>query len=206
MSQHKSPKEIVLSFYKEVIANRKIDLLDSLVHENYIQHSPMVSDGREGLRQALAFLQSMPEPKEKKSPILLALEEDNLVFLFLQVEMMGKKLAVMELFRLEENKIAEHWDATEAIETFFDPIQISSEEGVNQEAHKAVIQTHFPKDQSPKRMIGEGNFIVVQSAGKLEGKACVFYDLYLLEEGNIKEHWRVKQEIPEKMMHANGMF
>ena len=206
MTQHSSPKNLVLSFYKEVIGNRKIELLDTYVHKNYIQHSPMVKDGREGLRQALAFLQTLPEPKEKKSPILLALEEGNLVFLFLQVEMMGKKLAVMELFRVEENKIAEHWDATEEIETFFEPIQFPLDGKDHKEGNATIIKTHLPKDQALKRILAEGNFILTQSAGNIEGKTSVFYDLFLLEDEKINKHWQVKQIIPEQMMHGNGMF
>lgn len=111
----KSNKDLVLYFYKEVIGNRKIELLDEIVHENYIQHSPNVKDGREGLREALEFLKQMPEPKEKKSPILRAIAEDDLVMLHLYVEFMGKKLMIMEIFRIEDNKIAEHWSVEQEV-------------------------------------------------------------------------------------------
>lgn len=110
-----SNKELVLHFYKEVIGNRRLELLDEIVHEDYIQHSPNVKDGREGLREALEFLKQMPEPKEKKSPILRTVAEGNLVMLHLYVEFMGKKLVIMEIFRVEDQKIMEHWSVEQEV-------------------------------------------------------------------------------------------
>ncbi|SFF25209.1 Predicted SnoaL-like aldol condensation-catalyzing enzyme [Spirosoma endophyticum] len=42
-------------------------------------------------------------------------------------------------------------------------------------------------------LIGEGNFVVVQSEGKLNQKNTTFYDVFRLTDGKIVEHWGVKQ-------------
>ena len=42
-------------------------------------------------------------------------------------------------------------------------------------------------------MIGEGDFVVVQSEGKLDKKAATFYDVFRLSDRKIVEQWTVKQ-------------
>ncbi|GAB3883906.1 nuclear transport factor 2 family protein [Spirosoma agri] len=56
------------------------------------------------------------------------------------------------------------------------------------------------------RIIGDGNFVVVQASGELTGKPTVFYDILRLSAGKITEQWRVHQAIPDKMEHTNGMI
>jgi len=56
------------------------------------------------------------------------------------------------------------------------------------------------------RVIGEGNFVIAQSKGILNNSPFAIYDIYRLEDEMIVEHWNVKQEIPDKLAHANGML
>ncbi|GAB3909847.1 nuclear transport factor 2 family protein [Larkinella knui] len=46
------------------------------------------------------------------------------------------------------------------------------------------------------RIIGEGNFVVVQSDGQLDRKPVTFYDVFRLSQGKIVEMWRVTQQMP----------
>ncbi|MEM8891214.1 MAG: nuclear transport factor 2 family protein [Bacteroidota bacterium] len=201
MKEHN--KSLVQTFYKEVLGNRNTDIIDSLISENYIQHSPMVKDGREGLREAINFLKQMPEPKEKKSPILFMMAEGEFVWVFLQVEMMGKKLAIMEIFRVEEGKLTEHWDATEEIQESFNKEDFRSYPLI--EVSGFSTKALFP-DRKIHRLLHDGNFVGIQSSGMIDGKAAVFYDLIMKGEQGVEKHWTVKQIIPEQMMHNNGML
>ncbi|GAB4037484.1 nuclear transport factor 2 family protein [Spirosoma jeollabukense] len=45
-------------------------------------------------------------------------------------------------------------------------------------------------------IIGEGNFVVVQSEGKLDKKPATFYDIFRLANGKVVEQWGVKQVMP----------
>ena len=54
-------------------------------------------------------------------------------------------------------------------------------------------------------VIGEGDFVLTQSAGKFGILPHVVYDIYRLSNGRIVEHWSVKQQIPTEMAHNNGM-
>lgn len=56
------------------------------------------------------------------------------------------------------------------------------------------------------RILGEGNFVLVQSEGEWHNKPQAFYDLFRVDNNKIVEHWDVVTEIPSKMAHDNGMF
>lgn len=55
-------------------------------------------------------------------------------------------------------------------------------------------------------VVAEGNFVFVQSEGKIAGKVNAFFDLFRVEDGRIVEHWDVVQAVPDEMPHDNGMF
>ena len=60
-----------------------------------------------------------------------------------------------------------------------------------------------------KRVIASGDYVVVHvhsydTAKKAPGSAGI--DIFRVENGKIKEHWDVWQDIPEKMPHENGMI
>lgn len=58
------------------------------------------------------------------------------------------------------------------------------------------------------RVLGEGNFVLVVSEGKIGGEHSSFYDLFRVEKGKIAEHWDTIEAIPEKKdwKHGNGKF
>jgi predicted SnoaL-like aldol condensation-catalyzing enzyme len=112
----KSNKTIVLECYRKII--RDLDLLqvDDYISDNYIQHSPTVKNGKAGLLEMLNYLKMMPRPAEKSlSPILRVIADGDLVAAHLEVKFMGKKMAVIDIFRVADGKLAEHWDAGQVI-------------------------------------------------------------------------------------------
>jgi predicted SnoaL-like aldol condensation-catalyzing enzyme len=58
------------------------------------------------------------------------------------------------------------------------------------------------------RILGEGNFVLVQSEGTFMKKHVAFYDLFRVENGKIVEHWDTIEEIPprENWKNENGKF
>ena len=79
-------------------------------------------------------------------------------------------------------------------------------EGLNEAlAYLASINNMFDY-YKVHRILGEGNFILVQSEGRWNGKPQAFYDLFRIKDGQIVEHWDIIQEIPQEMAHNNGMF
>ncbi len=56
--------------------------------------------------------------------------------------------------------------------------------------------------------LGEGNFVLTISEGKLGGNPTAYYDLFRLDKGQIVEHWDVIAPIPPKAewKNDNGKF
>lgn len=108
-----SNKKTVHTFYRQVIGQQDEALADQLLTDDYIQHNPMVKTGKAGFFETLAFLKQMPKPENPKNPIVRTIAEGEYVVLHLSVEIMGTQKVVIDLFRIEDGKLAEHWDAIE---------------------------------------------------------------------------------------------
>jgi len=109
-------KTIVRECYQKIIRDLDLSLVDTYVREDYIQHSPTVPTGKEGLLQMLEFLKTLPKPaKPVPSPIIRVIGDRELVAVHLDINFMGKRAAVIDLFRLENGQLAEHWDASQYI-------------------------------------------------------------------------------------------
>ena len=108
-------KALVSRFVEEVLQTGELaNLADYISTETYIQHSPQVGDGIEGLQ---AFLQSLTE-----RGVSMRYEEvhrlvgcGSLVALLAKVNLGGSELAVIDLFRIDKGRIVEHWDVIEEI-------------------------------------------------------------------------------------------
>ena len=82
--------------------------------DRYKQHNPLVGDGPEGLRAFIQFLKS--NFPEAKSEIKKIIAEDNYVVLHVHSFRTPKvQRAIIEIFRLENGKIDEHWDVIQEI-------------------------------------------------------------------------------------------
>jgi predicted SnoaL-like aldol condensation-catalyzing enzyme len=57
-----------------------------------------------------------------------------------------------------------------------------------------------------KRVVGAGNFVLVQARGEFGGTANAVYDLLRVENGKVVEHWDVIQPIPAESRNNNGMI
>ncbi|MBX7058812.1 MAG: hypothetical protein K1X75_12165 [Leptospirales bacterium] len=64
----------------------------------------------------------------------------------------------------------------------------------------SVTRTHL--------LLGEGNFVLVQSEGMLTNKPVIFYDLFRIADGKIVEHWdTIEFAVPrEQWRNSNGKF
>ncbi|KZS42693.1 hypothetical protein AWE51_04380 [Aquimarina aggregata] len=111
MTQSKNNKQIILDFYKNVIGLIDLDYADKIVTENYIQHNPMVKTGKKGFLEAISFLKQLPKPENPVKPFIRILSDNEYVAAHLQVAIADEQKVVLDLFRIENGLIAEHWDA-----------------------------------------------------------------------------------------------
>lgn len=101
-------KEIALGLLEQGLAKGDRDYIMAHVAEGYIQHNPQAADGREGLLGFVGFLETL-DPPVTVNPVRV-IADDNFVVIHQEAEFFGPKV-IIDVFRFEDGKIAEHWDA-----------------------------------------------------------------------------------------------
>ena len=112
---NKQHKQLILDFYSKVIGQGNTNLANLLISENYIQHNPLVKSGKDGFIEFLNMLKTMPKPEDPQKPFMRIITEDEYVAVHLQIKVTEQENAVVDLFRIENESIAEHWDAVQLI-------------------------------------------------------------------------------------------
>ena len=99
-------KEIVLGAYRAVFRDRDAAAIDRFYDPKYIQHNPMTPDGLDALRELVGKI----PPGFRWEPGLV-LEDGDMVMIQSRFTGMGPKPAIrVDIVRLENGRIAEHWD------------------------------------------------------------------------------------------------
>ncbi len=108
-------KALVKDFVNTILIGQKYDQSPRFFDgDNYIQHNPQVPDGVSGFGAAVKAMaeQGIYMVYEKNHKIL---GEGNFVLTMSEGTFGGKPMAYYDLFRIENGKVAEHWDVMETI-------------------------------------------------------------------------------------------
>lgn len=110
-----SNKELVKNFVNDILVNGNMEKLAGYFDgDNYIQHNPQIADQLSGLGKALEYLASIGVTM-KYDTIHGVFGEGNFVLIVSEGTFGGKHTSFYDLFRIENGKIAEHWDVIEEI-------------------------------------------------------------------------------------------
>lgn len=110
-------KEFVRQFVEDILVNGKMDKLAGYFDgDHYIQHNPQIPDQLSGLGAALGEL-AKHGISLKYDKIHKVLGEGNFVLVVSEGHFGKSYNAFYDLFRVENGKIAEHWDVIEPIPT-----------------------------------------------------------------------------------------
>lgn len=205
MNSH-SNKELVLEFYKKVFTEHDSQWVVAHVIENYIQHSPHLPTGRSALLQAVDYLKQLPKSNSER-PSFFVIEEGDYVAVLWYAVIAGKRKAIADLFRIEQGRLAEHWDAAE--ESNEEPMYTVS--GQNDDviaARKAASELITQRERSAKiiRTIIERNVAMIQARVSEVGEDHVLYTFISINDNKVTDFRQVKQRIPGTMPHKNGMI
>jgi predicted SnoaL-like aldol condensation-catalyzing enzyme len=108
-------KKAVLEFYEAGLNQKDFDAASKFLGPLYIQHNPTAPDGIEGFKAFLGFLRE--KFPDSHSEIKRAFAEGDFVILHVHsVREKGTRgRAIVDIFRLENGKIVEHWDVVQDI-------------------------------------------------------------------------------------------
>ncbi|GAA0872983.1 nuclear transport factor 2 family protein [Gangjinia marincola] len=115
LGKTKENKQLVENFVNDILVNGKMEKLSGYFEgDNYIQHNPQIADGLSGLGKALEYMASQGI-KMKYNKVHKVLGEGNFVLSVSEGLFGDEHTSFYDLFRVENGKIAEHWDVVEAI-------------------------------------------------------------------------------------------
>lgn len=111
-----SNKDIVLAFFRMMFQDREIDEAVRLyVGKNYIQHNPYMRDGVEPMVDF--FPHYFEQHPQATVDIKRVIAEGDLVMIhdLWRESPEDRGQAVVDIFRVENGKIVEHWDVSQEI-------------------------------------------------------------------------------------------
>jgi predicted SnoaL-like aldol condensation-catalyzing enzyme len=108
-------KKTVLAFYEAGINNKDFDAASKFIGKRYVQHNPNIADGPEGLKAFLGvFKEKFPNLRGDIKQIFA--DGDFVIVHVHGVRVPGERgSAIVDIFKLEDGKIVEHWDVLQSI-------------------------------------------------------------------------------------------
>lgn len=103
-------REVIEKMYEEFFNGHDVNAALKYVREDYIQHNPGVGQGRAALMEG--FGQKFIVEPTFKLVIQKIICEDDMAAVYLKnVDPEGNtKCRVVDIYRLQDGKLAEHWD------------------------------------------------------------------------------------------------
>ncbi|KAJ6634414.1 hypothetical protein Bhyg_00413 [Pseudolycoriella hygida] len=106
--------DLVLKFYNEAFGQHDISAVDRYISPDYIQHNPQAPDGPQGLKDFLVPFNA----NKKKGPVDIrhVAVRGDIVWLHVKTTgFKGEPWGLVDIFRVEDDKIVEHWDVIQEI-------------------------------------------------------------------------------------------
>ena len=114
-------KRLVFDMWRGVVNAGHVELADRMLAEGYIQHSPVIPTGRAAFKQVFSAVERRDAiPQLVSPPLVTILAEGDLVVMALREELpaadgTGTYPTVhFNLFRVEDDRLAEHWHSVQA--------------------------------------------------------------------------------------------
>ncbi|GAA3400700.1 nuclear transport factor 2 family protein [Paenibacillus hodogayensis] len=108
-------KAFVQCFVEDIMIAKNLSLLAAYFDEDhYIQHNPHIADGLSGLGAAVRAMEEQ-RIEMQYTRVHRVIGQGNFVLTVSEGHINGEPNAFYDLFRVENGKIAEHWDVIEAM-------------------------------------------------------------------------------------------
>ncbi|MET0220517.1 MAG: ester cyclase [Tardiphaga sp.] len=108
-------KKAVLEFYDKGLNQKDFEAASKFFGPRYIQHNPTAADGIEGFKKFIGFLRE--KFPDSHSEIKQAFADGDMVILHVHAvrEKGTRGNAIVDIFKLENGKIVEHWDVIQPV-------------------------------------------------------------------------------------------
>ena len=113
--QEEANLALVVAMFENVLVPLDSARVDEYIAEGYIQHHQNVEPGRDALKGFLDWASSQPgEPEQILHRAFV--DGDHVTLHYHVIRHAGDPgFAVMDIFRVEDGKIAEHWDVMQDV-------------------------------------------------------------------------------------------
>jgi predicted SnoaL-like aldol condensation-catalyzing enzyme len=114
-AQQEANRKAVLAFYEKGLNQKDADGALVYVGDRYVQHNPNAADGPDGFRKFIGFLRE--KFPNSHSEIKRSFVDGDYVILHVHAarEPGSRGNAIVDIFKLENGKIVEHWDVVQAV-------------------------------------------------------------------------------------------
>ncbi|WP_179867884.1 nuclear transport factor 2 family protein [Rhizobium anhuiense] len=105
-----SNKQTVTRAYQRIFGDLDVSAVDEFMSKDFVQHNPTIADGPEGVKQLVEMLASQGVRKQKIEFKHVVADGDT-VILHTRYEMAENEWRFIDIYRVENDKLVEHWDA-----------------------------------------------------------------------------------------------
>jgi len=113
--QQEANKKNVVEFYEKALNQKDFEAASRYLGPRYTQHNPVAADGAEGLKAFIQFLRDKFPNSRSEIKRVFADGEYVIVHVHAMREPGTRGRAIMDIFKLEQGKIVEHWDVGQDI-------------------------------------------------------------------------------------------
>lgn len=116
LKTEKVNRALVIEFYDKFFNRHQVDEAANVVAEDYIQHNPTVPNGKEPF--VSYYRNFFKENPHSKARIVRSAVDGDIVWLHVHAldnSTGARGEAVVDIFRVKEGKIVEHWDVIQPI-------------------------------------------------------------------------------------------
>ena len=115
LAQEEANRTLVLDFYNRFFNQHDVAEASKLMVDDYRQHNPHVPDGKAPM--VGYFTEHFKNNPGAKATVVRSATDGDLVYLHVhsQTSAQDRGVAIVDIFRVKDGKIVEHWDVIQAI-------------------------------------------------------------------------------------------
>ena len=108
-------RQIVAEYLSELYDKYQVrEAFERHVSADYIQHNPLAENGREA---AISFFEGFLNTSATQASVKRMIVENDMVAVHMHLQLGGNSpgFAVMDVWRIDDGKIVEHWDVIQEV-------------------------------------------------------------------------------------------